>query len=159
MRKFRKSVRKLRGSHTMGYGRISQHRKKGKRTGRGKTSQRWKAMRSYYLKQEMLGFPEPEWKRGKRGFWRPENIRRIYHINSINVKDLDLKIEKLVQEKKATKAGNAYNINLKEMNIQKIIGRGEVRKKLNISVEKASEGAIQKIEKAGGKVTLLTKAE
>jgi large subunit ribosomal protein L15 len=37
----------------------------------------------------------------------------------------------------------------------KLLGQGELTKKLNITVEKASQTAIDKVEKAGGKLTLL----
>ncbi|TFG17261.1 MAG: ribosomal protein L15 family protein, partial [Promethearchaeota archaeon] len=41
----------------------------------------------------------------------------------------------------------------------KILGRGEINKKINITVKKASERAIQKIEAAGGKVTVLSEVK
>ncbi len=149
----------MRGRRTHGYGKVGQHRKTGQRAGRGKTTQWKKSKRSYYLKQKELGFPDPDWDFGKKGFKRPQDINRIYQVNTINVKDLDKKIEKLVVDKKATKTGNSYSINLKEINVQKILGRGEIRKSINITVNKASKKAIEKIQAAGGKITLLTQAE
>ncbi|NHJ22499.1 MAG: hypothetical protein EAX91_16250 [Candidatus Lokiarchaeota archaeon] len=116
-------------------------------------------MKSYYLKQKELGFPDPDWDLGKRGFKRPQDIRRIYHINTLNIKDLDSKIDDLTVKNVATKSGNTYSINLKDINIQKILGRGEINKKVNLTVNKASKRAIEKIESAGGKVTLLTEAD
>ena len=156
MRKFPRKIRKKRGSRTCGYGRVGQHRKTGQRAGRGLTAQWKKSKRSYYQKQKRLGFPDPRWKFGKRGFKRPQDIVRIEKINIINLKDLDLQIDRLVQENKATKSGNEYAINLEKLNIQKILGRGEIKKKLNITVKKASKKAIEKIENAGGKVVLLS---
>jgi len=155
MRKFPRKIRKKRGTRTIGYGRVGQHRKTGQRAGRGKTTQWKKSKKSYYLKQKELGFPDPDWDMGKKGFKRPQDITRIYNINTLNVKDLDLKIEKLTQENKASKSGNTYSINLNDLNIQKILGRGEITKTINVSVNKASKQAIKKIESAGGKVTLL----
>jgi large subunit ribosomal protein L15 len=149
----------MRGKRTHGYGKVGQHRKTGQRAGRGKTTQWKKSKKSYYLKQKELGFPDPDWKMGKKGFKRPQDITRIYQVNTINVKDLDKKIEKLVIDKKAIKSGNSYNINLKEINIQKILGRGEINKAINITVNKASKKAIEKIQAAGGKVTLLSQVE
>jgi len=75
----------------------------------------------------------------------------------MNIKDLDNQLEILVQDKKATKSGSTYTINLGDINIDKILGRGEINKKVNITVKKASESAIRKIEAAGGKVTLIGK--
>jgi large subunit ribosomal protein L15 len=71
------------------------------------------------------------------------------------VKDLDLTLEKLVQQEKATKSGDTYTINLDKINIQKVLGKGEINKKVNITVKKASKGAIEKIEQAGGQVNFL----
>ena len=159
MRKFPKKIRKKRGTRTVGYGRVGQHRKTGQRAGRGKTTQWKKSMKSYYLKQKELGFPDPDWEMGKRGFKRPQDMVRLSKINAINVKDLDYKIEKLVDEKKATKSGKAYTINLEHINIQKVLGRGKINKKVNVTVKKASEQAIEKIEAAGGKVTILSEAK
>jgi len=159
MRKFPKRVRKMRGTRTHGYGRVGQHRKAGQRAGKGKTTQWKKSKKSYYLKQKELGFPDPDWDFGKRGFKRPQDINRIYQVNALNVKDLDSKIEELTKNNIASKSGNTYTIDLKDVNIQKILGRGEINKKINISVNKASKRAIEKIESAGGKVTLLSEAK
>ena len=68
MRKFPKKIRKKRGTRTIGYGRVGQHRKTGQRAGRGKTTQWKKSKKSYYLKQKKLGFPDPDWDIGKKGF-------------------------------------------------------------------------------------------
>jgi large subunit ribosomal protein L15 len=159
MRKFPKKIRKQRGSRTCGYGKVGQHRKTGQRAGRGKTTQWNKSMKSYYFKQKELGFPDPDWDFGSKGFTRPQDMVRLSKINAVNIKDLDYKIERLVEEKKATKSGNTYAINLKDINVQKILGRGEINKKINVTVNKASERAIQKIEAAGGKVTVLSEAK
>lgn len=159
MRKFPKKVRKMRGTRTHGYGRVGQHRKAGQRAGKGKTTQWKKSKKSYYLKQKELGFPDPDWDFGKLGFKRPQDINRIYKVNALNVKDLDSKIEELTKNNIASKSGNTYTIDLKDVNIQKILGRGEINKKINISVNKASKRAIEKIESAGGKVTLLSEAK
>ncbi len=154
MRSYPRKVLTMRGRRTNGYGKVGQHRKTGQRVGRGKTTQWKKSMKSYYLKQKREGFPDPDWEMGKKGFKRPQDLNRIYKVNTLNVKDLDLKIDTLVLDKKATKSGNTFNINLKEINIQKLLGKGEINKTINISVKMASKRAIEKIEAAGGKITL-----
>jgi large subunit ribosomal protein L15 len=158
-RKHKKKIRKKRGTRTIGYGRVGQHRKTGQRAGRGKTTQWKKSKKSYYLKQKELGFPDEDWKVGKTGFKRPQDVVRLSKVNTINVKDLDLNIDTYLEKNAVDKSGKTYNINLNEMNIQKILGRGQVTKKFNITVEKASKRAIEKIEEAGGKVTLLSESE
>ena len=125
MRSFPRKVLKMRGRRTNGYGKVGQHRKTGQRVGRGKTTGWKKSKKSYYLKQKELGFPDPDWDMGKKGFKRPQDLNRIYKVNTLNVKDLDLKIDNLVLDKKATKSGNSYNINLNEINIQKLLGENE----------------------------------
>ncbi len=157
MRKYPKSIRKYRGTRLVGYGTQGQHRKTGQRAGRGKTTQWNASMKSYYFKQKELGFPDPDWDFGKKGFKRPQDMVRIYKVNAINVKDLDLKLDDLVQDNKASKSGNTYSVNLEKLNIQKILGRGELNKKINITVKSASQKAIEKVQSAGGKVTLLSK--
>jgi len=159
MRKYPKKIRKMRGTRTCGYGRVGQHRKTGQRAGRGKTTQWKKSKKTLYLKQKELGFPDPDWKMGKTGFKRPQDINRIYKINTLNVKELDQKIESLVVENKATKSGNTFSINLNNINIQKVLGRGNLNKPINITVNKASKRAIEKIEAAGGKIILLAETE
>ena len=156
MRKYERKIRKKRGTRVIGYGRVGQNRKTGQRAGRGKTTQ-WKASKkSYFLKQKELGFPDPDWEKVgiKKGFKRPQDINRIYKVNTINIKDLDFKIEKFSQETKASKSGSTYTIDLNDLNIQKILGRGEISKPINVTVNKASKRAIEKIEAAGGKVSL-----
>ena len=151
-RKFPKRIRKMRGTRTQGYGRVGQHRKAGQRAGKGKTTGWKKSKKTYYLKQKELGFPDPDWDFGKKGFKRPQDIRRIYNVNTLNIKDLDLTIEDLTQKNIATKTGTTYSINMKDLNVQKILGRGEVNNKINITVDKASKRAIEKIESAGGSI-------
>ncbi|MFX0041366.1 MAG: uL15m family ribosomal protein [Candidatus Hodarchaeota archaeon] len=156
MRKFPRKIRKKRGTRTQGYGRVGQHRKTGQRAGRGKTTQWKKSKKSYYLKQKELGFPDPDWNIGKKGFKRPQDLIRIYQENTLNIRDLDNQIENLVFNNKASKTGNKYNINLNDINVQKILGRGQIKKSINITVNKASKSAIEKVEAAGGKITLLS---
>ncbi|MFO7797720.1 MAG: uL15m family ribosomal protein [Promethearchaeati archaeon] len=158
-RKHKKKTKKQRGKRTFGYGRVGQHRGTGQRAGRGKTTQWKKSKKSYYLKQKELGFPDPDWIIGKTGFKRPQDIVRLSKVNTINVKDIDLKLEDLVQQEKATKSGDTYSINLVDMNIQKVLGKGQINKKVNLTVKKASKNAIQKIEDAGGKVNFLYSEE
>lgn len=93
---------------------------------------------------------------GKKGFKRPQDITRIYQVNTLNVKDLDNKIDALVVNKKASKSGTTYSINMNDINIQKVLGRGEINKKINITVKKASKKAVEKVEAAGGKIELIS---
>ena len=156
MRKYPSKIRKKRGTRVIGYGRVGQHRKTGQKAGKGRTTGWKKSKKPTYLKQKKLGFPDPEWARFRntKGFKRPQDINRIYNVNTMNIKDLDFNIEKYSQGTKASKSGSTYTINLNDLNIQKILGRGEISKPINVTVNKASKRAIEKIEAAGGKVSL-----
>ncbi|MBY9003615.1 MAG: uL15 family ribosomal protein [Candidatus Lokiarchaeota archaeon] len=158
MRKYPSKIRKKRGTRVIGYGKVGQHRKAGQRAGKGATTGWKKSKKSLYLKQKALGFPDPAWARFRdtKGFKRPQDINRIYQVNTMNIKDLDFDIEKYAQGTKASKSGSTYSINLNDLNIQKILGRGEISKPINVTVKKASKRAIEKIEAAGGKVSLIS---
>lgn len=156
MRKYPSKIRKKRGTRVIGYGRVGQHRKAGQRAGKGSTTGWKKTNKPYYLKQKALGFPDPAWARFRntKGFKRPQDINRIYKVNTMNIKDLDFNIEKYAQETKASKSGSTFTIDLNDLNVQKILGRGEISKPINVTVNRASKRAIEKIEAAGGKVSL-----
>jgi len=69
----------------------------------------------------------------------------------INLKDLMLSLEKYGKKTK-----DAWEISLPKY---KILGEGEVKEKLNIKCLEASQSAIEKVKKAGGKVEVLKKSE
>ncbi len=64
----------------------------------------------------------------------------------INVGDIELHIQKY-----GTKKGDSWNVKLKEY---KILGKGDVKNKLNIVCFEISSSAREKIEAAGGTVTV-----
>ncbi|MEK6255935.1 MAG: 50S ribosomal protein L15 [Chloroflexota bacterium] len=84
----------------------------------------------------------------KRGFTPPNQVR----YNEINLDQLDV-----------FKAGTDVNLEAlekarllrKSENPVVILGRGEVKKVLNIHVHRVTSGARKKIEAAGGSVTIL----
>ena len=71
---------------------------------------------------------------------------------------VDCGVTAISEVKKATKTGDTYTINLSDINIQKILGRGDITKKINVTVNNASKRAIEKIEAAGGKVVTISEA-
>ena len=77
---------------------------------------------------------------GMHGFNRDPNLRTVY--NTVNVSEL----EKMV--------GEDDSINLAEHGIDKLLGSGRINTALKITVELASAKAVEKIEAAGGSVTL-----
>ena len=76
----------------------------------------------------------------------------------INVELLEAKFNDGETVDKTTLIEKGF-ISSKNASLVKILGNGEVTKKLTVVVDKVSESAKAKIEKAGGSVSLITKAE
>ena len=76
----------------------------------------------------------------------------------INVELLEAKFNDGETVDKTTLIEKGF-ISSKNASLVKILGNGEVSKKLTVIVDKVSESAKAKIEKAGGSVSLVTKAE
>ena len=162
--KFKKRVNKLRGKRTHGYGRQQGRRKTGRKHGHGLTSDHEKGLKSYVVKQKSLGYPTKKygkkvkrspWLFGKFGFQRPQTQVRIYHKNTINIGSLDARLDGWVKEELAQKSGDTYTIDLDKLNFQKVLAKGQIKKKVQVRVRAASNYAVEEIEKAGGKVFLI----
>ena len=157
---FRKKSRTMHANRTRGYG-VRGHRKKGMKGGTGLTTGKFKHHWTKHLQMKALGFPGPDgdkWRIGKTGFIRPQKIRRIYEVRPINLKVVDLQIDSWVEAGKAEKAGKLYKVDLKALNFNKLLGKGEITKQIEITVKKASGGAIEKVKAAKGKVILTEEA-
>ena len=129
-------------------------------SGKGKTSSRGhkgQKSRSGVAIKSFEGGQMPLYRRlPKRGFksFKSKNIivlnlskiQTMFDKNSINPKEnLDIKIlkEKKLINKKYTKL--------------KVLGGGEIKKNISISAHYASKQALEKIEKAGGKLIIIKK--
>ena len=86
----RKKILKKRGHRTAGYGSSKKHRGGGSRGGRG--------LAGLHKHKRMTAIKYMPDHYGKSGFKRPK--KSIKKINAINLKDLDLKIDILLKEKK-----------------------------------------------------------
>jgi large subunit ribosomal protein L15 len=150
VRRERKS-RKLRGrSRTMGWGSVGQHRKSGSRGGKGAAGlgkHEWTWTIKY----------APDWY-GKRGF-TPRRSKASYHKTVVNVGDLAEIVDRLKSTGKAKMEDGMVEVNLADMGVEKLLGEGEIMVPVKVIVGEASETAVKKIEEAGGKVVLLTKAQ
>ncbi|OLS15075.1 MAG: 50S ribosomal protein L15 [Promethearchaeota archaeon CR_4] len=156
-RNFSKDTRTRRGLRTHGYGRVTGHGRYGGHGGKGKTTGRFKHKKTFMWKQKALGWPDPDWRPGKDGFQRPQKVQRLAEVNAINVRDLDVTVDKWVEKGVAQKKGSSYVVNLGDIDVQKILGTGKISKKVEVTVDKASARAVEKIQKAGGKVILAEK--
>ena len=125
----------------------------GKTSGRGHKGQK---SRSGVAIKSFEGGQMPLYRRlPKRGF------KAIPNKDNIAIVSLS-RIQEIINKKKDI-ANNSINLaNLKKLkfiskkyNKLKFLGSGELKSKLNIEVNKISKSAKEKIEKLGGKVTLL----
>ncbi len=120
----------------------------GKTAGRGTKGQ--KSRSGFKLRPGFEGGQTPLIMRlpKKRGF----KSRKKIEYKIINLKDLNIfKEGEKVDKKKLKEAGLIKKTSLPV----KLLGEGEVEKKIEIEVEAASKSAIKKLEKIGGKVTIL----
>lgn len=161
---FKKRVNKLRGVRTHGYGRQQGRRKTGRKHGHGLTTGWEKGNKSYMVKQKSLGFPTKKfgkkvtrspWMFGKFGFQRPQTSQRIYTKNVINIGALNAQLDGWVEHKIAEKSGDTYTVDLDKLNIQKLLSKGSLQKKVQVRVRSASKYAREEVEKMGGKVLLI----
>jgi large subunit ribosomal protein L15 len=122
---------------------------RGRATGVGKTSGRGhKGQKSRAGKKLRAGFEggqTPIFQRlpKYRGFTNPNYVE--YQV--LNVSDLEKLGEKTVNQEVLLASGL---IKKKDLPV-KILGNGEISKAVDVTVEKASQSAIDKITKAGGK--------
>ena len=127
---------------------------KGKTSGRGHKGQK---SRSGVAIKSFEGGQMPLFRRlPKRGF---KSIRK----SSIAVLNLS-SIQSIFDKKKIEPKNNidlktlqSKNIVSKKFNKLKILGSGEIKKNIEISAHFASKQALAKIEKVGGKVSILKK--
>lgn len=125
--RFRKKVRKMRGSHTHGWGAKKKHRGAGSQAGRGGSNKFFSRKTSAIVAKQF----------GKKGF---APISRI-EVKTIDVQDLD----------QLARSRNVKEVDVTAMGFGKVLGSGRITVPLNVKAEKFSEGAKKKIEAAGGK--------
>lgn len=141
----RKKVVKYRGSKTHGGGSMKKRRGAGHRGGRGNagSGKRGDSRKPSYWKLESFG-------RGKTGFVAVmEN-----DVETMNVSDLSKDLDLLVEAGHAKKSGSAYTVDLDAAGVEKLLGNGRISVAVKVTVGKASAKAVEKIEAAGGSVTL-----
>ena len=122
-----KKTEKNRGARTLGRGTMKKWRGKGHRGGKGYSGSK-KHRKSWILRYEREHL-------GKRGFVS----KTSKPVKSVNLRDL----EKL--------AGDKKEIVLNEHGFDKVLGSGNITKKLVVKADAFSRIAKEKIEKAGGK--------
>ena len=118
----------------------SRYRGRGKKAGRGagKRGGRGNAGLNKHRLMTRLKYMPKHW--GMHGFNRDPSLRTVH--NSINVSQLD------------QIAKDNDKINLTSMGYDKLLGSGRITKPVHVVVDFASAKAVEKIESAGGSLSL-----
>ncbi len=154
VRRKKRKVNKLRGSKTHGWGSKKKHRGKGSKGGAGRAGmgKRGQQKLPAVYARGMLPL-----QRGVKGFKRHKTLVR--EKNVINVSDIERYLNKWISEGLCSKKGQIYVVDLEKAGYEKLLGAGRIEKKVEIKVKEATKRAIEKVEKAGGKVLLLEGGE
>jgi len=136
----RKKNTRQRAHTTHGYGSMKKNRGAGNRGGRGNagSGKRGDSKKQIFQKKKNHF--------GKHGFKKKGQIEKI---TTINIFDINLKIEKYVAQKKAHMEKDMYMIDLKTIGVNKLLGKGKPTNKYKIVVKYATSKAIEKIKSSG----------
>ncbi len=135
----RKSSRQQ-GSCTHGWGK-NKHRNSGSRGGFGNAGT---GKKSHNKKPSIWASDYF----GKHGFVSKNSQK----VKSISLKDVEQKIPVWIKEKKVLSEDGKIVVNLTELGYDKLIGNGNVKRLLKITVSKASKGVKGKIDEAKGEL-------
>jgi ribosomal protein L15 len=92
---------------------------------------------------------------GRHGFVSKSMVK----IKAINLFYIETHLDLLVKNGVVKKEGDAYNINLKDLKCNKLLGSGNVTRKYNITTDYASKSAVEKVKAGNGTVNVKHKAE
>jgi large subunit ribosomal protein L15 len=138
-----RKIRKLRGRKSS-YGSHKKHKGAGNRGGRGISGlHKSKVMRMIKY------FPDHY---GKHGM---SSIKQT-KIKTINLKDLDSRIEQLLKEKKVEKEKEGIKVKLLDLGYDKLLGSGKVNHQLIVEAKYFSKNAIKKLEDVKGKAVVVS---
>jgi large subunit ribosomal protein L15 len=139
-----RKTRKMRGSRTVGYGRVGQHRDQGskgyRKSGRHKAG--WSWVQRY----------DPDYF-GKDGFTSPKSLRQ--KVNVINVGKLDEIAERVSVEREK---GERF-VDLDYLGFTKLLGTGKITRSLTVKVASCSKSAAEKVKEAGGQILMEAQEE
>ena len=132
----RRSKKNKSGSH--GHGSSKKNRGAGNRGGRGNAGSGKKAQSKRMTEDGVQEL-------GEKGFSsrKPEKT-------TINLRDIDQKIEGFVEEGLAEKDGDSYVFDVSEAGYDKVLGKGSLNSEIELHADSFSGSAERKIEEAGG---------
>ena len=141
----KRKINKQRGSRSNSRGCTKKRRGTGNKGGKGKAGmgkQHW----TWTVIHEPNYF-------GKHGFKRPQKM--IKKVNVVNLNYLEEQADKLIEQGKASKEGDAIVIDVTELGYDKVLAKGKITKAYKISAPQFSASAIEKIEELGGEAIIL----
>lgn len=141
----RKKSTRNHGSKTVRWGARKKHKKSGHRGGIGMAGSGKRADQKKTLVLKLYGNSYF----GKQGITSKGTQRDIR--KRINLQQINSNIENYIKKGVAKSITGGFEINLENY---KILGEGEVSKKLIIKAKQASESAINKVKKAGGEIQI-----
>ncbi len=136
----KEKTKKFRGSRTCGGGTTKNRRGAGNRGGRGRSGEN----KHHASLARSMGYHRGH----QKGFTLP--LKMIRDVSIVNVGELDELASQLVDDGFAELSDDVYNINLPNLDIEKVLGSGKVSKKLAVTAQEFSATARSKIEEAGG---------
>ena len=131
---------KYRGSRTCGGGTSKNRRGAGNRGGRGRAGHRDHRFSHFLIANDVHN--------GKHGFVNKNPSR----LTALDIGEIDQMADDLVATGKAALEGDVIVIDAGQIGIDKILGGGQVTKKMNISALSVTDRARQKIEENGGQI-------
>lgn len=140
----RKKTVKFRGHHTHGYGSKKKHRGSGHQGGVGMAGTGKKG------DQKKPSIWKDEKYFGRHGFISKSRT----HTKGLNIFYIEQHFDSLLLSGKIKKEGDSYSLNLKDLKANKLLGSGEATKKYVIKCDYATASALEKIQSAGGTVTV-----
>ncbi|MBW2967925.1 uL15 family ribosomal protein [Candidatus Woesearchaeota archaeon] len=146
----RKKNTRQRGYTTHGYGSMKKHRGAGNRGGRGHSGSGKRG------DQNKPSFWKNKKYFGKFGF---TSKSRATPSVTINIKTIEDKLETLLKTGLAKREGDSFAIDLADLGYNKLLSTGTPTKKLKITTRFAVAKAVEKIQNAGGEVTVLESKE
>jgi len=141
--KRKKNIRQRAGT-THGFGSMKKNRGAGHRGGRGNagTGKRGDAKKPSIWKNDKYF--------GKNGF---HSLRTP--LKAISVRMIDDNADSWVKKGLITEKGGIYTIDLKKLGYDKLLGTGQVTKKLNITLSSITSKAEEKVTALGGSITVI----
>jgi len=143
----KKKVRKLRGSHTHGWGCKKKHRGGGSKGGKGMagTGKRKNTKWTWTIKYA----PDHL---GKRGFHRPKAVQ--YTSNAINLSDIDENLTLFLDMGVAYEEEGKIIVDTTQLGVDKVLGTGRLSRPIVVKAYYVTPKAEEKIKAVGGEVLL-----